>query len=40
MVQQIIALAILALTLAFLVRKFILPKKKKGSDCGSNCGCS
>jgi hypothetical protein len=41
MAQQIIAYIILALAVAFLVQKFILPKKKKaGKDCGSNCGCN
>lgn len=39
MVQEILAYAILALAVAFLVRKFFF-KRKKGKDCGSgDCGC-
>ncbi|RZJ31529.1 MAG: FeoB-associated Cys-rich membrane protein [Flavobacterium sp.] len=39
MAQQIIAYVILALAVAFLVKKFFFKKKNK-KGCGTDCGCS
>nr|WP_243456731.1 FeoB-associated Cys-rich membrane protein [Polaribacter batillariae] len=36
--QEIIAYSLLIIALFFLVKKFLLPKKKKG-NCGTDCGC-
>lgn len=39
MIQQIIAFALLAVAVAFLVKKFFFKKKKK--NCGNDdCGCN
>ncbi|WP_370635452.1 FeoB-associated Cys-rich membrane protein [Flavobacterium sp. ENC] len=40
MIQEIIAFAILAFAVVFLIKKFFWKSKKK-KDCGDgNCGCS
>ena len=40
MIQEIIAFIILAIALAFLIRKFLF-KKKTDKNCGNgDCGCS
>ena len=37
--QTVIALSILAVAIAYLVIRFILPKKKKKNCGGNDCGC-
>lgn len=38
--QDLLAFAALALAVGYLVWKFFLRKrKKKGKDCGPDCGC-
>nr|WP_315151659.1 FeoB-associated Cys-rich membrane protein [uncultured Flavobacterium sp.] len=40
MIQEIIAFAVLAIALAFLIRKFFF-KKKSDKNCGNgDCGCN
>ncbi|MFC4816478.1 FeoB-associated Cys-rich membrane protein [Flavobacterium sp. GCM10023249] len=40
MIQQIIAFGLLAIAIAFLVKKFFFKKKKKNDkNCGNDCGC-
>ncbi|MFT3794623.1 FeoB-associated Cys-rich membrane protein [Flavobacterium sp.] len=39
MIQEIIAFALLAVAVVFLARKFLFKKKRKGKDCGNDCGC-
>lgn len=41
MYQEIIAFVLLAIALAFLLRKFFFKKKKSDKNCGSDddCGC-
>ncbi|AWA29205.1 FeoB-associated Cys-rich membrane protein [Flavobacterium magnum] len=39
-IQDILAFTTLALAIAFLVRKFLLKKRKPAKNCGSDgCGC-
>ena len=39
-IQEIIAYALVAGAVAFLVKKFFFKKRKKAGDCGSDdCGC-
>lgn len=40
MLQEIIAFALLAIALTFLIKKFFFKNKKKNKNCGSDdCGC-
>ncbi|MBP2283531.1 membrane protein implicated in regulation of membrane protease activity [Flavobacterium sp. CG_23.5] len=40
MYQEIIAFVLLAIALAFLLRKFFFKKKKSDKNCGEDdCGC-
>ncbi|MBG6109207.1 membrane protein implicated in regulation of membrane protease activity [Flavobacterium sp. CG_9.10] len=40
MYQEIIAFVLLAVALAFLIRKFFFKKKKSDKNCGEDdCGC-
>lgn len=39
-IQTILVYIVLAIAIGFLVRKFLLPKKKSKKTCGSaDCGC-
>jgi hypothetical protein len=37
--QEFLVYIALALSLFFLVRKYVFQLKKKGSGCNSNCNC-
>ncbi len=38
--EILIILAIVAIALAFLARRFVLKRKAGNDGCGSGCGCS